>query len=446
MATVTKPIALDESLNTTELAPRNVADVLAEELAKISGAISHIALPTTYDELSDLEDVNISSPTNGQYLQYDSVTQKWKNVNGGGGGGDSVAWSQIVTTGTKIAEITINGTTTNVYAPQGGGSFSATIIVTTTTGLTVTATKGADSYTATETSSGTYEVTVDSAGTWTISDGSNTDTVNVTAQTTYYVTLSSIPDGSTVTPTDVIQTWLHCANIWDKAYTTIGEVLADSTTLSALISSSNAVDYMVRSTTWASSVCADSSAMTYIGLNNYCANTLIADSTWRSAIIQSDYRESVCNVKAPPMTGTTTPSGEVIFSEEIISAGWKAFDGDWSKSLDYNNKKGWSTDHRTNQYIGYDFGKSVKFVGYSYRDCVMSSTYYGIVTYKTQYYDGNDWVDSTSELTNTNHSTRENKAVETVGTGTKMRMYIVTATYGMNASATNIQFYGREDV
>ena len=49
MATVTKPIALDESLNTTELAPRNVADVLAEELAKISGAISHIALPTTYD-------------------------------------------------------------------------------------------------------------------------------------------------------------------------------------------------------------------------------------------------------------------------------------------------------------------------------------------------------------------------------------------------------------
>ena len=37
MATVTKPIALDESLHTTEQTPRNVADVLAQELARIAG-------------------------------------------------------------------------------------------------------------------------------------------------------------------------------------------------------------------------------------------------------------------------------------------------------------------------------------------------------------------------------------------------------------------------
>ena len=36
MATVTKPIALDESINTTEQTPRNIADVLAEELARIA--------------------------------------------------------------------------------------------------------------------------------------------------------------------------------------------------------------------------------------------------------------------------------------------------------------------------------------------------------------------------------------------------------------------------
>lgn len=40
MATVTKPIALDESFNTTELTPRNTADVLAQELANIASAIS----------------------------------------------------------------------------------------------------------------------------------------------------------------------------------------------------------------------------------------------------------------------------------------------------------------------------------------------------------------------------------------------------------------------
>ena len=37
MATVTKPIALDESFNTTEVTPRNIADVLAEGLSHITG-------------------------------------------------------------------------------------------------------------------------------------------------------------------------------------------------------------------------------------------------------------------------------------------------------------------------------------------------------------------------------------------------------------------------
>jgi len=43
----------------------------------------------------------------------------------GGGGGDSVSWSQIVTTGTQIATININGTPIDVYAPTGGGGSSS---------------------------------------------------------------------------------------------------------------------------------------------------------------------------------------------------------------------------------------------------------------------------------------------------------------------------------
>lgn len=41
-----------------------------------------------------------------------------------GGGGSTVVWNQIVTTGTKIATITIDGETTDVYAPNGGGASS----------------------------------------------------------------------------------------------------------------------------------------------------------------------------------------------------------------------------------------------------------------------------------------------------------------------------------
>lgn len=37
------------------------------------------------------------------------------------GGGSSVSWNQIQQSGTKIAEVTINGTTQDVYAPSGGG-------------------------------------------------------------------------------------------------------------------------------------------------------------------------------------------------------------------------------------------------------------------------------------------------------------------------------------
>ena len=40
MAVQFDPIAKDESFNTTELAPRNVADVLAQELANIASALT----------------------------------------------------------------------------------------------------------------------------------------------------------------------------------------------------------------------------------------------------------------------------------------------------------------------------------------------------------------------------------------------------------------------
>lgn len=43
------------------------------------------------------------------------------NILDQGGGGSSVSWNQILQSGTKIAEVTINGTTQDVYAPSGGG-------------------------------------------------------------------------------------------------------------------------------------------------------------------------------------------------------------------------------------------------------------------------------------------------------------------------------------
>ena len=50
-----------------------------------------------------------------------------KGDKGDPGSGTEVAWNQINTTGSKIAEITINGTKTDVRAPEGGGSTPSSI-------------------------------------------------------------------------------------------------------------------------------------------------------------------------------------------------------------------------------------------------------------------------------------------------------------------------------
>ena len=136
---------------------------------------------------------------------------------------------------------------------------------------------------------------------------------------------STVPDGKTVTPTDDISIWLACGGR-SETYTTLSQVLSDVACLSSLINDNNAVDYLVRSTTWASDVCGDSSAMSYIGLNNYASNTLLADSTWCSAICNSAYFESVLNVKVPVMTDNTHPSGVCSASSNNADA-YRAFDG-----------------------------------------------------------------------------------------------------------------------
>lgn len=69
--------------------------------------------------LSGLTDVDISTPSNGQVLAFDSTSQKWENTEAPSG--SSVSVTQIQSTGTKIATITVDDTPTDLYAPTGGG-------------------------------------------------------------------------------------------------------------------------------------------------------------------------------------------------------------------------------------------------------------------------------------------------------------------------------------
>lgn len=226
------------------------------------------------------------------------------------------------------------------------------------------------------------------------------ETANYAQSATVSISVASaiVPDGKTVTPTDVIQTWLNCANIWDKTYTTINEVLADSTTLLALISSNNAADYMKRSTTWVSAVTANSTAMTDIGANDYCSYELLDDSTWRTAISNSAYFESVLNVKIPAMSANSQDGYVASASSNFSnSEAYKAFKNDLS------NEDGWSAANgtRNNSWLQIEFPSAVKINKISINmdiRAISSNTYFRDLVFNLQ--GSNDGLTFTDIITN----------------------------------------------
>ena len=253
------------------------------------------------------------------------------------------------------------------------------------------------------------------------------------------VSTTSIPDGSTVTPTDDIQTLLNCANIWDKSYTTLSELLADSTSLQAVISSNNAIDYLVRSTTWATDMCVDSTAMSYIGLNNYASNTLLADSTWCTAICNSTYFESVLNVKVPIMTSNNTPSGVCFASSE--NSGREAY-----HTFDGVPTEIWNSNEiNTPVYVGYKFNSEVRLylavANFQYNNFVTSTTYkYQTSNDNSIYNDVSDSVTASGGVTT--------KTILTPSNAIYIRAYITAQTTSSSyiGQCNTLQFYGRADV
>ena len=89
MATVTKPIALDESFNTTEVTPRNIADVLAEELGRLG---SKTASDVMYDNTDSglvaenvqdaLDEINGKIPTVPN-VDIQTAVDEFSTYNGG---------------------------------------------------------------------------------------------------------------------------------------------------------------------------------------------------------------------------------------------------------------------------------------------------------------------------------------------------------------------------
>lgn len=427
-----------------------------------------------------------------------------------------------------------------------------------------------------------------STGTWTISGTYSgvpyTTTATVSSlSTAVSAVLQTTPDGRTVTPTDNIQKWLQCAGISGKSYTTLAEVLADSTTLLALLSDDNANDYLVRSKSWTTAnglvptmtsnttpsgsviatsdaglstaykvfdgdnstfwgsetttdafigydfganvtvskfkilpryqnnlrlktfkiqsssdnstwndvysgvipsasqsdwyedtitsdnakdkryfrllcvdtyggncsvlelqfyattenagLCDNSTAMTDIGANDYCATTLLGDATWRSAIVNSAYIESVLNTKVPTMTSNTTPSGEASASVGNANA-YKAFDGSTSTY--------WDENYSTNQWIAYENTSSTVVNAVSILPALAGSTYRRIQNFKVEgYKDGNWETIYTGVAQKTSEANPQVFDFSNIESYTKHRLYVVDTYDGTYIGIISLQFYGR---
>lgn len=278
------------------------------------------------------------------------------------------------------------------------------------------------------------------------------DPVDVTVDDVkiYNVSLrEDVPEGSTVTPTDDVQTLLNCANIWDKDYTTLTELLADTTTLASVINSNNAIDYLVRSKTWVTDTCANSNAMSYIGLNNYASNTLLADSgsgNWLEGICNSTYFESVLNVKVPTMTSNTTPSGEAFYDFiNYTNPAYMAFDGDYSTYVVNNGTSTQRTCH-----IGYEFTSAVPIYIVEWRANPLGTTLppasmklQGSTSKNGTYENLSDSIVPVADI-----NTHRQMIISANPLYKAYRLECLDRRYGNDyyTEFSEIQFYGREDV
>lgn len=328
----------------------------------------------------------------------------------------------------------------------GGGSSGGGYELTVTcdadfAGTIITATDGVTTLTQTCPSASPYEVVfeIPNGGDWTISGTISGDvySTSINIPSSLELHYISTPKGSTVLPTDDIQTWLACANITDKSYTTLAEVLADRSTFETLIADSNACDYMARSTTWVDDVADDADAMALIGRYDYCSNALLGNATWAEAIVNSDYFEEVLNVKVPVMTSNTTPSGECGRSSAYSTnqEAWKVFDGDKTSNSYWES----ALNSITNEWVSYTFTKSVSV----HKVMVLPlGGQYSPKNAKIQAYVNNEWVDAKS-IVCTDSLTEQYFNIDANLSSNQWRILCIDNYGKTHVDIVELQFYGR---
>lgn len=345
--------------------------------------------------------------------------------------------------GTKTATVTTGTTLDQTYNVEMlYGKINLTVVTPPITG-TLTCTDGVS--TVTKPVSENVLLYVPNTGTWTISGTDGTDTfyvdVAVTDYTTVFTATLNAVNGSTAIPTDDIQIWLHCAGIYDKTeYTTLADVLADHETLYLLMGSNNAVNYLVRSTTWVSDITADEYAMKYIGKWNYASDTLLNNSMWLTGICGSAHFEYVLNGSVPKMTSDDAPSGHVTGTTPASGSQlYYAFDKDDSTVF--------RTASQTTAEIKYEFTEAIEIRKFDWAVIYGDTT--TTLSLQLMYSDdGTNYTNAGSAYSYVASPTSTTQSYVIATQYGKHKYWGIkrTATTTFAGVARTVQFYGRQDV
>ena len=209
----------------------------------------------------------------------------------------------------------------------------------------------------------------------------------------------TIPDGKTVTPINDVTIWQQCAGIANPTYTTLNEILADVGMLSTLMSSNNAVDYLLRS------------------------------------------KKFIDNRLVPKMTSNTAPSGIASASSELLTyEAYMAFDRDIKSKWEATTTGGTQTG-----YLQYDFGEPTKVAGLKLVNWSVSGTY--TQTLKNITVSGSNDGNTFTTITSENVNISEDKYEYTKVFNAEYNIYRVSITSTQSYSAANnpsireVQFY-----
>lgn len=108
-----------------------------EDGALVTAVLSKATMPTAGVEYEDIVILYIGT-TSANYTKghsylcvENSGSYSWTDITPSGGSGSTVVVTPVLESGTKIAEIDVDGTTTNLFAPSGSGSTFAQFEVTT---------------------------------------------------------------------------------------------------------------------------------------------------------------------------------------------------------------------------------------------------------------------------------------------------------------------------